>query len=146
MPAPNQAFRFTGAGADVAGSGLGLTPTGATATVSGDESIRQALLLLLGTVPGERVMRPTYGSLLHRLAFAPNDRTTAGLAIHYVRRAVQAWEPRIEVLDVDADADPDLPERLLVVLRYRLRSGVTTHELTYPVDLAGPAAGAEEPR
>ena len=143
MTARDQAFRFAGEGADpnAGGPGLTVTPTGATAMVSGDESIRQALLLLLGTVPGERVMRPTYGSLLHRLAFAPNDQTTAGLAIHYVRQAVQIWEPRVEMLDVDADADPDRPQRLDVVLRYRVRSSLTTQQLTYPVELGATPTG-----
>ena len=41
-------------------------------------------------------MRPGYGCHLFRLAFAPNDDTTAGLAIHYVRQALERWEPRIE--------------------------------------------------
>ena len=43
-------------------------------------------------------MRPDYGCELHRLVFSPNDDTTAGLAIHYVRRALERWEPRVEVL------------------------------------------------
>lgn len=137
MSAPHRAFRFVGAGADTAGGGLALTPTGDVEMVSGDESIRQALLLLLGTIPGERVMRPGYGSLLHRLAFAPNDQTTAGLAIHCVRHAVQRWEPRVEVLHVDADADPEQPERLDVVLRYRVRASLATALLRYSVDLGG---------
>ena len=56
-------------------------------------AVRQALFLLLSTTPGERLMRPGYGSRLHRLVFAPNDDTTAGLAIHYVRQAIAAGSP-----------------------------------------------------
>lgn len=146
MTAPHQALRFVGSGSDLAGAGgLATTPTGAVAVVSGDDSIRQALLLLLGTVPGERVMRPGYGSRLHRLAFAPNDHTTAGLAIHYVRQAVQRWEPRVDVLDVDADADPDRPEQLNVVLRYRVRASLTTQLLHYSVDLGAEQAQGGTP-
>jgi phage baseplate assembly protein W len=118
--------------------GFPLTNTGAVATVTGDDAIRQAIALLLGTRPGERLMRPHYGSQLHRLLFAPNDHTTAGLAIHYVRQAIQRWEPRIEVLDLDAEADPLLPYRLNIQLRYRVRASLTTAVLDYPLDL-GPA-------
>jgi len=82
--------------------GLQVTPRGRIEMVEGDESIRQSLLLLLSTSPGERVMRPDYGCSLRHLVFGPNDDTTAGLAIHYVRRAVERWEPRVEVLTVDA--------------------------------------------
>lgn len=118
--------------------GFPLTNTGAVATVTGDDAIRQAIGLLLGTRPGERLMRPQYGSQLHRLLFAPNDHTTAGLAIHYVRQAIQRWEPRIEVLELDAGADPLLPHRLNIQLRYRVRASLTTVVFDYPLDL-GPA-------
>ena len=73
-----------------------------------EASVRQAILLLLSTRPGERVMRPTYGCDLHRLVFSPNDDTTAGLAIHYVRQALERWEPRIEVIRLDAGREAPL--------------------------------------
>lgn len=142
---PWTSLRF--ADATIAGGragGLTLTATGAIDTVSGDDAIRQALLVLLGTRRGERVMRPTYGSLLHRLVFAPNDDTTAGLAIHYVRQAVTRWERRVEILDVDAGPDPDGADRLVVVLRYRVRATQAVATLDVPVELdAGVLAGEE---
>lgn len=115
--------------------GLTLSPTGSLATISGDDAIRQAILMLLSTPLGERVMRPTYGSLLHRLAFAPNDDTTAGLAIHYVRQAITRWERRVEILDLDAGPDPDGADRLVVFLRYRVRATQATSTLEVPVEL-----------
>jgi phage baseplate assembly protein W len=127
------AIRFVGAGSAVAaGGGPAVTATGALATVSGDESIRQAILLLLTTAPGERLMRPEYGSHLHRLVFAPNDDTTAGLAIHYVRRAIERWEPRVDILAVDAVADT---ARLLITLRYRVRASLAVEHLEHHLDL-----------
>ena len=89
-----------------ASGGLQVTPRGRIDMVQDDASIRQSLLLLLSTSPGERVMRPDYGCYLRRLVFAPNDDTTAGLAIHYVRQAVGRWEPRVEIIGVDAGRDP----------------------------------------
>jgi phage baseplate assembly protein W len=141
-PAPrDRAFRFLGAGLDAGpAGGLALTAAGGVAMVEGDEAVRQAIILLLSTTPGERVMRPGYGSRLHRLAFAPNDDTTAGLAIHYVRQALRRWEPRVEVLDVDAGPEPDAPWQLTIVLQYRVRASLTVATLTYSVDLA-PAEG-----
>ena len=91
-----------------------ITPAGRLATVTDAASIRQDLLLLLSTRPGERVNRPTYGCHLFRLAFAPADDTTAGLAIHYVARAVEQWERRITVLSLDASRSPEAPEVLEV--------------------------------
>ncbi|HEY4025271.1 MAG TPA: GPW/gp25 family protein [Candidatus Dormibacteraeota bacterium] len=117
--------------------GLGVTAQGGLASVEGEESVRQAILLLLTTTPGERVMRPEYGCDLHRLAFAPNDATTAGLAIHFVRRAIERFEPRVEVSRVDAGADPDDPARLDIWLEYRVRSTQRTDAITLSVDLGG---------
>lgn len=119
--------------------GLQVTPRGRIEMVEGDASIRQSLLLLLSTSPGERVMRPQYGCNLRRLVFGPNDDTTAGLAIHYVRQAVERWEPRVEVLAVDAGRDAVYPERLVIALDYRVRATRRADTLVYPLDLAGEA-------
>lgn len=124
-----RALRFAG--------GLATDPTGALSTVAGEDSVRQALTMLLTTAPGERLMRPGYGSYLHRLAFAPNDQTTAGLAIHYVRSALTRWEPRVEIVDLDAAADPDEPERLVISLRYRVRATLATDLLELTVHTGG---------
>jgi uncharacterized protein len=135
------AFRFVhsdlAAGQAVPTAGLQVSPRGRLDLVSGDQSVRQSLLLLLSTAPGERVMRPTYGCHLRRLVFAPNDDTTAGLAIHYVRQAVERWEPRVDILSVDATRDPDDPERLLIQLQYRVRNTRRTDQLVHAVDLGG---------
>jgi uncharacterized protein len=136
---PDVALRFAGIRVD--GGGLTVGRTGAVDTVGGDESVRQAIILLLGTRPGERLMRPTYGSRLHRLLFAPNDHTTAGLAIHYVRQAVTRWEPRVEIVDLDAGADPEVPTRLHIHLRYRVRSSLAVGTVDYPFDLETAVGG-----
>ena len=126
----NRALRFTD-------GGLVLGATGALSTVDGDESVRQAIVLLLTTVPGERLLRPDYGAGLHRLVFAPNDPTTAGLAIHYVRSALHRWEPRVRIVELDAAADPDDPARLVIRLVYRVRASLTTDLLELTLDLGG---------
>ncbi len=135
-----RAFRFVNPDFDPTGSGmngLSVSSTGGIAMVAGDDSVRQALLLLLSTIPGERVMRPTYGSELHRLVFAPNDQTTAGLAIHYVRRAVSRWEPRVDIVDVDAGPHPDHADELVIRLDYRVRATGVDATLTHVLDLTG---------
>lgn len=123
-----------------AAGGLQLTSSGGIDTVAGDASVRQAILLLLSTTPGERVMRPTYGCHLRRLVFSPNDDTTAGLAIHYVRSALDAWEPRIDILRLDAHRHPEFAEILEIVLEYRVRETHRHEALTYAISLSGEVA------
>ena len=105
--------------------------------VDGHDSVRQAILLLLSTIPGERVMRPEYGCQLHRLVFSPNDETTAGLAIHYVRQALDLWEPRIDVQRLDAERNAEDPEQLTISLEYRVRATQQTDTTTFSFNLSG---------
>lgn len=120
-----------------ASGGLQVTARGQIDMVEGDESVRQSLLLLLSTSPGERVMRPEYGCNLRRLAFAPNDETTAGLAIHYVRRAVERWEPRVAIVSLDAGRDPISSERIVIALEYRVRATRRIDTIAYALSLTG---------
>ena len=140
MSAPRyRAWRFLHPDLDVGEerAGLRVTPTGAVEMVDEHAAVRQAVLLLLSTLPGERVMRPDYGCDLHRLAFSPNDDTCAGLAMHYVCRALERWEPRIQLLKVDAGRSPEDPWRLDISLEYRVRATQRGDRLVYPLALAG---------
>lgn len=118
-------------------AGLLLDRAGRSTMRHGAEVTRQAILLVLLTAPGERVMRPEYGCRLRDLAFAPNDDTTAGLAMHHVRRALSRWVPEAELLRIDADTDPDDAGVLVVKVRYRHRPSGRTDELTLDVPLRG---------
>lgn len=117
--------------------GLYLLGTGALETVLGNAAVRQALMVLLATTQGERVMRPDYGCNLRHLAFAPNDMTTAGLAIHYVRQAVERWEPRVELLRVDtgSDGEATAQDQLELQIDYRVLASGNIERLALMLDL-----------
>ena len=134
-----RAWRFLYPGLDVPSdqAGLSLAPAGGIEMVDEAASVRQAILLLLSTIPGERVMRPDYGCDIYRLIFSPNDDTTAGLAIYYVRRALERWEPRIQILSIDAGRSPDSPERLDITIEYRIVATQQMQVLPFSVNLAG---------
>ena len=134
-----QAFRFIhpDLGTNEEFAGLSISPTGGIQMVSENDSVRQAILLLISTIPGERVMRPDYGCDLFRLIFSTNNNTTAGLAIHYVTQAINRWEPRVVIESLDAAAGTDDPSRLDIVLIYQLRATLRTETLQFSVNLAG---------
>jgi phage baseplate assembly protein W len=129
-------FERLEAGVNVVG-GLRVAATGALETVDAPQSIRQALRLLLSTEPGERVMRPGYGCPLSQLMFSPNDDTTAGLAQHFVRRAIETWEPRIEILRLQTARHPEEQGRLDILLEYRIRRSQIVDHLNLPLSLMG---------
>ena len=78
-------------------------PFGRVASSSGAEKIRQSVLLILGTEPGERLMRPDFGCPFRSLVFEPDTPSTARVAEFRVREALVRWEPRIEVQSVVVD-------------------------------------------
>ena len=135
-------FLVPGFDAPITGAAGGFTPNrrGALETIADRAAVRQALLLLFSTRPGERVMRPTYGCELYKLVFWPNDDTTAGLAMHYVRRAVAQWEPRVDHLRVDATRNSEDETRLDINLEYRVRSTGEEDRLSVQLDLYGGGA------
>jgi phage baseplate assembly protein W len=110
------------------------------ATAAYEESVRQSILIILSTAKGERVMRPTFGCGIQELVFGVNNSATRGMAEFEVREALQTWEPRIDVLRVDAVAAGDVNEQLLIGIDYRVRTTDTRFNLVYPFYLDRPLA------
>jgi phage baseplate assembly protein W len=105
---------------------------GDVALAAYDEDVREAVKIVLGTDPGERVMRPTFGAGLNALAFEPISTTTIALVRHRVETALVTWEPRIDVLAVRVSADDASSGRLDVEVDYRVRATNTFYNLVYP--------------
>jgi len=96
-----------------------------------EDDLQQAIRIILGTTPGERVMRPDFGAGLNALVFEPINATTVALVKHTVQEALTQWEPRIDQITVDVTADPPLG-RLDLDIRYRIRSTNIFYNLVYP--------------
>ena len=62
--------------------------------------IKNDLLQLLLTSPGERVMRPRFGTIIPRLPFEQGDKATVAAIQSSIRSAISRFEPRIKVTDV----------------------------------------------
>ena len=98
----------------------------------GEDDIQEAIWIILSTAFGERLMHPDFGCGIHDLVFAPNNTGTAGLARYYVEDALVRWEPRIDIEEVEVQADPAQPELLLISVSYRVRSTDSRYNLVYP--------------
>ena len=97
-----------------------------------EESIRQSIRIILETARGERVMRPDFGCGIHERVFALNDSATRGIIADEVREALLNWEPRIDVLEVDARAEGSEGQVLLINIEYKVRSTDNRFNLVYP--------------
>ena len=102
------------------------------AMVAYEEDIRQSIMIIMGTEPGERIMRPDFGAGLTRFVFEPANTTTMALIQTRVHDALVDWEPRIEVITVKVTLDPNERNLLLIEVTYRVRATNTLHNLVYP--------------
>lgn len=106
--------------------------TGSFALVSREQEIVESIRLVLATAPGERPMRPEFGCGIHEFVFAPADDTTAGRIAAEVRRALERWEPRIEVDDIDVSFDEVDAGTLYIEVRYQVRATNDPRSLVFP--------------
>jgi phage baseplate assembly protein W len=111
---------------------VGPNVSGEVGMAAYEKSVEQAIRIILGTTPGERLMRPDFGCRINELVFAPNVRRTLSLAEHYVREALVRWEPRVIVKDVRAEAEEANPAAANIQIYYEIRSVNTFFNMVYP--------------
>src|ERR1035437_5800157 len=104
---------------------------GDPATAAYEADIQQSIRIILGTAPGERVMRPDFGAGLKNLIFEPMNTTTAALAQYSVQQALVQWESRIDQIGVKVTPEPSTGS-LQIEIRYRVRATNVFYNLVYP--------------
>jgi len=109
-----------------------ISTSGGFSYSSGEQSVEEAIWVLLGTAQGERQMMPAFGCGIHDLVFAPNNPATQGNIQHLVKDALTQWEPRIDVLDVTVTSAPSEDNTLLIRVDYRIRSNNAFGNMVYP--------------
>jgi phage baseplate assembly protein W len=118
-----------------------LEPGGRIAESVYEQDVHEAITIVLGTNPGERVMRPDFGSGLNSFVFEPVNPTLLARVETRVRDSLITWEPRIDVLTVSVGPQGDPPSTLVIELTYRVRATNSLQNLVYPFYLQeGPAS------
>ena len=99
----------------------GIDSDGRLRATRDDASVRDVMLNILLTRPGERLMRPTFGAGLLDYVHQPNNQTTRSLIANLVRKALEQWETRVVVEEVRVLPDPESPAEAHIQIRYRMR-------------------------
>ena len=105
---------------------------GGIALARRDEEIEQAIRLILTTYPGERPMRPEFGSPLRDFVFRSASIDTAAELAQVVENALLQWEPRITVESVDVKVDLEERSRLIIDLQYTIKGTNDKRNLVFP--------------
>src|SRR5262245_9049703 len=96
---------------------------GRTAQTDDPEHIRDLIYQVLFTSPGERVMRPDFGSGLLQLVFAPNSDVLAATTQVLVQGALQQWLGDLIVVEAVTVETEDA--KLRVTVQYVVRRSGT---------------------
>jgi phage baseplate assembly protein W len=106
--------------------------TGSIALVRRQREIEESLRLILATAPGERPMRPEFGCAAHDYVFAPADASTAGDIAYAVRIAIDRWEPRVDLQDVQVRFDSADAGILYIEIQYAVSGTNDPRNLVFP--------------
>ena len=96
-----------------------LNNRGRTAETQEDEHIRDLIEQVLFTAPGERVNRPSFGSGLLQLVFAPNSDELAATTQLLVQSALQQWLG--DLIQVESVKVESKDATLIVTVEYIIR-------------------------
>ncbi len=69
--------------------------------------IRSSIQRILGTVRGERVMQPEFGSNLRKMLFEPIDNILVEDIREGIKNTIESQDPRVIVTGIDFDFDYD---------------------------------------
>jgi phage baseplate assembly protein W len=95
-------------------------PNGKVAWSEGEANIREAIRIILMTEPGERLYLPEFGGGLRQYLFEPNNAATHHLLEDQISKALERWEPRIELQSVTVEPDPEELQRTIATIQYKL--------------------------
>jgi len=111
---------------------LGVSTQGGIAMVRREVELEQAMTLILSTYPGERPMRPEFGSRLRDFVFRPANAETAAELSQEVRNALLRWEARVDVEMVNVTPDGADRSMLYIDIQYRLKDTNDRRNLVFP--------------
>ena len=121
---------------DFIGSGwafpVGVDDTGQIALASGSREIEQAMRLILTTYPGERPMRPAFGSRLRDFIFDGATWENAAAVAAEVSASLTQWEPRATVTDVMVTPEAAEPGVLSIDVAYVIKGTNDPRNLVFP--------------
>jgi phage baseplate assembly protein W len=120
---------FIGAGW---GFPLGVGAQGGIALVRREVELEQAMRLILATYPGERPMRPDFGSRIRDFVFRSVNVETIAELSRVVREALLRWEPRVDVEAVIITPDPADQSTLYIDIQYVPKDTNDRRNLVFP--------------
>jgi phage baseplate assembly protein W len=121
-------------------------PTGALRTTGGEDHLRDLVLQVLFTDPGERVNRPDFGCGVRRLAFSAGNDVLRATARFLISQNLERWlGDRLTVEQVDVQVEPGEEEVLRITVVYVVRQTGARQRLAVATSGGGAVVDLERP-
>lgn len=102
---------------------------------SGDRIIKNDLIQLIMTYPGERIMRPNWGTLVKKSVFEPLDEGSMIVIKENIKEAISTWEPRIEAnVSLAVDSANNMLKISIIGTYTDLPNSIFEQELEVPLN------------
>jgi hypothetical protein len=111
---------------------LRINSRGGIALVRREQELEEAMRLILATYPGERPMRPEFGSRVRDWVFRGSDTESVAALSLEVRTSILRWEPRVEVKNVRVTKDRAVGNKLLIDIEYQPLDTNDRRNLVFP--------------
>jgi phage baseplate assembly protein W len=99
---------------------------------TGPDRIQAAIWIILSTSLGERLMLPEFGGGLKDFVFNSNSALVRAKLESAITNALTQWEPRIQVVSVQATPSPSQASQILVNISYQIRDTNELYNMVYP--------------
>ena len=70
--------------------------------IKNENAIARSVKNIVFTLPGEKFFNPTFGSRISQVLFENIDDITASVIVDEIKESIRNYEPRVELLDVEA--------------------------------------------
>lgn len=121
---------------DFVGVGWAFPPrvngSGRIALVRHERELEEAMRIILLTYPGERPMRPEFGSRLRDFVFRETTPSMYSALAHEVRTSLGRWEPRVDVKEVRVIADDSDRSVVYLDIQYVTKDTNDRRNLVFP--------------
>jgi phage baseplate assembly protein W len=99
---------------------------------TGPDRIQAAIWIILSTSLGERLMLPTFGAGIKDYAFESNSQVVCARLQQAVQKALTQWEPRIQVVSVQATPSTEQDSLVLISITYQISNSNELYNMVYP--------------
>tara|TARA_Y100000361_G_C11038292_1_gene278493 strand:- start:172 stop:573 length:402 start_codon:yes stop_codon:yes gene_type:complete len=99
--------------------------------IKNENAIARSVKNIVFTLPGEKYFNPNFGSQISKVLFENIDDITASVIVDEIKESIRNYEPRVELLDVEAFPNFDNNQFDVVITYEIIGSDIPPQELQF---------------